>query len=344
MNKYYFRVDANDRIGIGHMMRCFAIAAELRKRRVETTFFVADRTSAAMAADAGFGYYCLNTDYNHLDLEADRLLEVMRSKDADYLLVDSYFVTENYLKKMRQAANVAYIDDIDRFIYPCDLLINYNIYADSLHYAERYAAAGLKTRFALGLSYMPLAAEYRNLQPAAHEGFRVLITTGATDSPDILGHLLAEAVRQGVNETCELVCILGRYNHHAGELTRRYAGVKNIRLLEPQKTLAGLITTCDAAVTAGGTTVYELCAGGLPCVMLTLADNQSRAAAEFAREGLIPYAGDVRSDMSGTVQRILDELRRYQGDPGLRADRSRRLRQVIDGQGAARIAEELIRL
>ena len=61
----YIRADANDKIGIGHMMRCFSIAQALRKRGTEATFFVADRSSAKMAAEAGFGYVCLNSDYDH---------------------------------------------------------------------------------------------------------------------------------------------------------------------------------------------------------------------------------------------------------------------------------------
>lgn len=342
MDKYYFRVDANDRIGIGHMMRCFSIAGEMRKRRCEATFFVADRTSAAMAADAGFGYYLLNTDYDHLDVEADRLLQVMRDKGANNLLVDSYFVTENYLKKIREVANVVYIDDIDKFIYPCDLLINYNIYADSLHYEERYRAAGLNTKFALGLDYMPLRKEYIGLAPVPHDGFRVLVTTGATDSMDICGHLLRKVMAEGLNKDCEFICILGRYNHNREALLQEFGQARNIHLIDPQKTLADLVAKCDMAVTAGGTTVYELCAGGLPSVMLTLADNQMNAARTFSERGIIPYAGDVRSGMEETIESIADAIRDYHAHPEKRAAVSERMKTVVDGRGAERIADMLI--
>ena len=57
MTKFYIRVDANDNIGIGHMMRCLSIAKAMRRRGVELTFFVADKKSAAMVAEAGFGIF-----------------------------------------------------------------------------------------------------------------------------------------------------------------------------------------------------------------------------------------------------------------------------------------------
>lgn len=338
----YIRADANDRIGIGHMMRCFSIAAALRARGTEATFFVADRSSAKMAAEAGFGYVCLNSDYDHLDLEADRLLQHMQERNVDHLLVDSYFVTESYMKRIRELARLAYIDDVNRFIYPCDLLINYNIYSENLHYRERYQAAGLSTDFALGLSYMPLRPAYVGLAHRPHEGIRILVTTGATDSCDVLGNFLQAFLERGLDRRAEVLAIVGRYNHNREALERRFGQNPAIRLLDPQPDLTQLIASCDIAVTAGGTTVYELCAGGIPSVMLTIADNQQMAAEEFDKRGLIPYAGDVRSDMAGTMMRAVDGITRYLEDPGLRQAASQKLRTVIDGAGADRIAERLL--
>ncbi len=341
---YFIRVDANDRIGIGHMMRCLCIAGALRRKGCESTFFVADKSSAALVADAGFGYVCLHSDYDHLDVESDKLLQLMRERRADNLLVDSYFVTESYLKKIRSVANVAYIDDINKFIYPCDLLIDYNIYADELDYPGRYKAAGLETSFALGLEYMPLRGSYLNIEKKPHEGLRVLITTGATDSYDVIGHILEKAVERGLDEKMELIAIVGQYNHNKDSLLARFDARKNIHLIDPQRDLVNLIASCDMAVTAGGTTVYEMCAGGLPCVMVTLADNQMRAALAFSSRGIIPYAGDVRTDMEGTMDRVISTLEEYAADADVRNAASFRMKKVVDGRGAERIAELLMNL
>lgn len=354
---YYFRVDANDNIGIGHMMRCLSIARAMRRRGQEATFFVADRNSAAMAAQNGFGYYCLNTDYDHLDVEADRFIQIIRDRDAANLLVDSYYVTENYLNKIREVTNLTYIDDINRFIYPCSLLINYNIYAESLDYERRYREAGLDTEFALGLSYMPLRDEYRDLQKKPHEGIRILITTGATDKFNVLGHILDTMMQRGLisgTETAgpagrssqenglEVAAVVGQYNHHRDALFARFGGNPQIHLLDPQPTLADLISESDIAVTAGGTTVYELCAGGLASVMLTIADNQMRAAKAFAAKGLIPYAGDVRYDINGVAEKAVDQITEYINHPAGRQAAGEKMRSVVDGRGADRLAELLI--
>ncbi len=342
---YYFRVDANDQIGIGHMMRCLSIAKAMRAQGTEATFFVADKTSAGLVADAGFGYVCLNSDYDHLDVESDKLLQIMRERVADNLLVDSYFVTESYLEKIREVANLTYIDDINKFIYPCDLLINYNIYAENLDYPGRYKEAGIDSEFALGLDYMPLRDEYMNITPKAHEGFKILATTGATDSHNVLGHLLSKMTERGLFEgenAVEITAIVGQYNHHKEALHAEFDSNPKIHLIDPQATLADLIAESDMAVTAGGTTVYELCAGGLPSVMLTIADNQMRAAKEFSKRGIIPYAGDIRDEMEETTDRIVDQIRTYQNDAALRAETSKKMKTVVDGHGAERLAKLLL--
>lgn len=339
---YYFRVDANEQIGIGHMMRCLSIAKAMRRLGTECTFFVADKASAAVVAEAGFGYVCLNSDYDHLDVECSKLLQIMRERVADNLLVDSYFVTESYLARIREVANLSYIDDINKFIYPCDLLINYNIYAEDLRYPERYREAGLSTEFALGLEYMPLRDAYLNIQPVAHEGFRVLVTTGATDSLDVLGHLLETLTTQKMTDRIEVTAIVGRYNPHGEALRARYGSDPNIHLVDPQPDLVDLIASSDMAVTAGGTTVYELCAGGLPSVLLTIADNQKRAAEKFSASGIIPYAGDVRTDMEGVCGRVADEIRACMDDPERLLQRRDRMRRVIDGHGGERLAQLLL--
>ncbi len=342
----YIRADANEKIGIGHMMRCFSIAKALRRMGTEATFFVADKTSAKMAAEAGFGYACLSTDYDHMDQEADKLLQFMRERCADHLLVDSYFVTENYLRKIREIAKLAYIDDVNKFIYPCDLLINYNIYAEQLAYPERYKAAGLDTKFALGLNYMPLRDTYVGLQHRDHAGTRILVTTGATDHLNVLGNFLRaqKAHFADAEGAPEIYGIVGRYNEHRDALREEFGDDARIHLIDPQPDLTRLIADCDIAVTAGGTTVYELCAGGIPSVMLTIADNQRMAAKEFSARDIIPYAGDVRGDMQDVMTNVITEIDLLMRNPEFAKARSEAMRQVVDGEGAERIAKALLEM
>ena len=98
----------------------------------------------------------------------------------------------------------------------------------------------------------------------------------------------------------------------------------------------------DIAITAGGTTVYELCACGTPSVCYVMADNQMPNARALAREGLMLYGGDVRQ--GHWQEEVFVRLDRLLADAGLRKEMAAGMQRLVDGKGADRIARALWRL
>lgn len=107
--------------------------------------------------------------------------------------------------------------------------------------------------------------------------------------------------------------------------------------------VASLMRQCRAAVSSAGSTVFELCAIGVPTCTFIFVDNQMTDAVYFDREGLMPYVGDFRVDPSGCAEGIVAFLKDIQtmSDSEYR-DISRRLRGIVDGRGAERIADILV--
>lgn len=107
--------------------------------------------------------------------------------------------------------------------------------------------------------------------------------------------------------------------------------------------MAALMQRCDLAVSAAGTTLCELCAAGVPTVSFTMADNQLVTARQFEACATVPYAGDVRTadNLPSVLCRTLHRLASdYEGRKSL----SSSMHRLIDGNGAGRIADALIRL
>lgn len=107
--------------------------------------------------------------------------------------------------------------------------------------------------------------------------------------------------------------------------------------------MASLMQTCDLAVSAAGTTLYELCALGIPSVSFALADNQLAAAKAFDEAGAIPWAGDIRT----APEKVMDAIRSFVTSMSLskaypaRLSAHKAMRGLVDGNGALRIAEAL---
>lgn len=339
---FYIRVDANEIIGTGHVMRCLSIAEEFRRRGEPVTFLVADSCSEKMIVSKGFQTICLDSIWNDLDKELEGLISVIKAFDIAVLLIDSYYITELYLRTVKNYTKVVYIDDLDAFIYPVDLLVNYNIYAEDLKYVARYWEAGLDTQFALGCAYAPLRAEFSNVHKKIKKKVSsILITSGGTDTYNAIGNILETLIRQSWFDKLEYYIILGRFNVHARDLEEKWGLYENIHLLTNVSNMSEYMKFSDIAITAGGVTTYELCACGIPSIMYTLADNQLQIAQMVSEKHLIPWAGDVRRDMENCMNYIILYLEEFLVSCEKRNKISRRMQETVDGNGCGRLVDRI---
>ena len=97
------------------------------------------------------------------------------------------------------------------------------------------------------------------------------------------------------------------------------------------------------AFSAGGTTLYELCAVGVPSVSYSMADNQIPGVKAFDQAGLIPWIGDIRNNPE-FFDRAIEKLLSLADDAQARREQSMKMRMAIDGAGANRIASALTQL
>ena len=336
------RADANETIGTGHVMRCLSIAEEFQRLGGKVKFIIADDRSRPMIENKGFETICLNSKWDNLDFETEKLVGTLQNNNAENLLIDSYFVTAPYLKQLSKHIFTAYIDDMYSFAYPVHLLINYNFYADIETYQNLYQSAEIKPQFLLGCDYAPLRKEFSNVRKEIHPHItKILITSGGTDRYNVAGQLLERFLSEERYCNIDFYVVLGRFNSNIEALQSMYGNHRNIHFLINIPDMDRYMKLCDIAITAGGTTTYELFASGIPSIMYTLADNQLDIAKKVSALGLIPWAGDVRKDMTLCIDNILKWIDIYLSDYQMRKEISAKMQSYIDGKGAGRIAMQL---
>ena len=110
--------------------------------------------------------------------------------------------------------------------------------------------------------------------------------------------------------------------------------------------MAALMLSCDLAVSAAGTTLYELCTLGLPSVSFIMAQNQSVSARAFAAAGAIPCAGALSENADEALKVIFQFLKDFSADNSCHKRKSaqKTMRGLVDGSGAMRIARALNQL
>lgn len=332
----YIRTDMNPTISTGHMMRCLAIADALSVKGEKVTFLLADTNAVNLLEKRGYLYRVLSTDWKDMESELPQLEGVLRQESIPRILVDSYQVTPRYLSCLQEMAWTAYIDDVNAFIYPVDGLICYANYWEKFGYRKRYS----KTELCLGMEYVPLREVFASC-PAkniSRQIERVLLLSGGSDPYDMIRRILHAIVDR--KET-EIHVICGKYYPYYEEVCRDYSEQKNIVFHRAVSNMEDYMKMADIAVSAGGTTLYELCACGTPTISYSMADNQLDNVRQFAEDGLIPYAGDAREAL--TEEKIAAILKQYGEQRMLRVEQSHRMQQMVDGNGAGRIADWLCR-
>ena len=115
------RVDANENIGTGHVMRCLSIASWIQDLNDDVFFVVADERSMRMIEEQGYQTVCLHSKWDDLDQEIEIMFKLIEEFSVSKILIDSYFVTEKYLNALRKRTAIFYIDDLNRIPYSVDI-------------------------------------------------------------------------------------------------------------------------------------------------------------------------------------------------------------------------------
>lgn len=344
MNKeVYIRVDANDVIATGHVMRCLSIAEQLRKNNVNVTFVTADNNSSDIIRDRKFLVDILNSTWNDFDKEIDIMKEYLIKNQVKLLIVDSYYITANYLNVLSEYTKIIYIDDLKKFEYNVSTVICDNPFTCASDYIRMYKNIKCP-ELLIGGRYAPLRDEF-SYHPyvVRDEVKKILITTGGTDAFNITGKLIFELKKDSKYKNIEIHVIVGRFNQHKKELVELQEKNPNIFLHENVNNISYWMRTCDIAVSAGGTTLYELCSCGIPTVCLSIADNQDETYMWERKEYML-YAGNACENIENCIENCVSNIEKYCTDFELRKKSSKRMQGLIDGLGAGRIAEYIRRM
>ena len=327
------RADANEKIGTGHVMRCLSIAHEFAELGHEVLFITSDHRGDGLVNSAGFKNICMDSEWT--EMEQEPIKDIISFYHPSLLLVDSYFVTEKYLSAVSALTRTAYIDDMNVSRWNVDYLIDYNIFGPTLDYSSY---KNTRTKLLLGPVYAPLRPEFRNMpvhiiKPVSD----IFISAGGSDPEGI-----TETLMSGICSQWSEV----HFHFVIGALNPRLSKIKslvkdNIILHINEKNMSGLMQSCDVAISAAGSTLYELCACGIPTITYTLADNQIFVAEEFQRQKIMISAGDCRRD-DRFVCHIKECLQNLISNVDLRGELSEKMQRVVDGNGAKKIAMALM--
>ncbi len=334
------RADASVAIGTGHVMRCLALAQAWHDAGGRTFFAVAGTTPGIndRLRREGFDIVSLPVSPGTRE-DWEQTAKLAAERLAKWVVVDGYSFGADFQRALiGSGLKVLFIDDnAECDYYAANLVLNQNVYADAAGYRRRAPS----TRLLLGLRYALLRKEFTQFRgrerriPSIASNF--LITMGGSDPTNLTSRVL-QALQQIDVENTNIRIAIGGSNPHRASLEKHASGISGcVELLGDVQNMAELIASADLGIAAAGTVAWEICALGLPSLLVPVADNQLRAAQELGRIGA---AIVVRSNFSLTE--ITSTLLDLMLSVPLREKISKRARALLDMNGAGRVVAEIL--
>ncbi len=332
-----FRIDANEKVASGHLMRCIAVAKECIRRGEQCIFLLAEEKETERLKENHIPYRILNTRWDDLEAETEVMRQVMKEEKLDWLVVDSYQATVSYLAYLERFVPVLYFDDMGEEIYPVSIVLHYGHWEDGKEYQKKYEGTG--TKVLTGMQYVPLRDEFMDWKQFefANDSKSILITTGATDPYNVTGKLLEACAFK--EEFClyDFEVIVGGMNQYEDALRKMSEENPHIRLHKNVRNMSEYMKKCELAVSAGGTTLFELCACQIPTVCFSFADNQREFVQEMGKRRIMCLAGDARKE-AAIGEKICERLVFLQKNDKVKKEYISNMSMLVDGHGAGRIA------
>ncbi len=331
------RCEATPVLGTGHAMRCLALAQEWLHRDGSVLFAMTapEPLLVARLRAAGVEVAVLASPAGG---RADALETAVlaRRRGAGWLVVDGPMFGAAWDAAFPGEVRLLRIDDngLTR-AFRAELLLNQNLGAAPSDYPARSGSC----RLLLGPGYVLLRPEFLAVADSgAIRGSRIVVTLGGSDPACATERVLA-ALLLPETQNVEADFIIGAANPRQAALTAAIgAHLPRLQSVVAPADLPARFARAPLAVTAGGTTLYELALLHTPMLLLCTADNQRRTCEKFAAAGAAQFAGWHAAVAPTELARMLAAM--LTDGPRCAAFAASAGR-LVDGRGASRVVEAM---
>jgi len=277
-----FRVDGSPAIGLGHLVRCIALAKMLNDD-FEITFSCKE-ISEAMASEL----FASNFRYNIIENELEFIAQL---HDKLIVVLDGYHFSADYQKQIKSCnTKLVCIDDLHEKEFVADLIINHTPSIDPQDYK-----ASPCTQFALGLDYAllrPTFLEQAKKQRTIKKIETVMICFGGSDYLNLTQTLLSIALE--FPQFKKIIVVTGSAYQTTKcliELVSSDSRIEYRHALNEHQML-DVMQEADLAIVPASGILFEVLASGCIAISGSFIENQELVYNNFKNARCIIDAGN----------------------------------------------------
>src|SRR5215217_1663979 len=279
--KIYIRVDGGNQIGLGHLVRCFALAKMIQSDFV--IIFVCQVLPDSFIheiKESKFLYIALNDEPDFFTL----------INPEDIILLDGYHFNTHYQRHIKQiGCKLICIDDIHENEFYADLIINH---APNVSIKE-YSAQPY-TKFALGLDYVLLRPTFLEKAKITREPEvikTVFVCFGGSDNKNITKYV-AEILKKDARFS-KIILVTGASYVFGEQLLVLAENDPRIKIYNAINSdlMCGLIESAQLAIVPASGILQEVLAVGVKVISGMYVENQSNIFNNYKKLNAFESAG-----------------------------------------------------
>jgi UDP-2,4-diacetamido-2,4,6-trideoxy-beta-L-altropyranose hydrolase len=294
MKNVYLRADGNPEIGLGHLIRCIALA-QMIKNDFNIHFISKFAPDEIISDILSNGFKFLKID-NESDFV--RLLNY-----RDIVIIDHYDLDTNYQKKIKSlGCKLVCIDDLHDKQFVADLIINHAPGINSSQYhAKSY------TKFALGPKFALLRPEFLKVASTSYlrsHNTKLIICFGGSD----INNLTCTSVEL-LNDNIffeEIIVITGQSYLHRNQLRKLVKPNNRLKWYENLSASQMLthMQNCQFALAPASSIAFELLSAGCTWLGGYYVENQKMIYQGFKELNCLVDLGNMNENFKSALSNI----------------------------------------
>ncbi len=304
--KVYFRADGSAQIGLGHVMRCIALA-EILSTDFSCHFIIQKPLSTIKKRilEVCIEIIELEISTNYFQ-EAQYITQVVQKKDI--IVLDGYNYGTAYQNELKKhSIKIVSIDDTFKCHFVADAVINH---APGL-IPSTYSAEST-TRFCLGFAYSLLRRPF--LEAATKDRTigkieNAFICLGGSDFNNITIKILQD-LKENNSKLYKVHIVLGGANLYKEKVKQFSETITSMKIflyenLSPVE-MVEVMKKADIGIVSASSILYEVAAVKMPVISGFYVENQLNVYKGFKELGLIYGVGDLNefTGYSDLINRI----------------------------------------
>lgn len=277
LKSIYFIVNANSKIGAGHLKRCISLANKLVNHdEITKIIFTGWITDTLLIKGLHFPYLKLRKS----EIISEFKFCNTKKGVKNYLIIDSddKDLHSTYFQELciKNNLTTVYFTVNQDFYYNCDFLINPNILALYQDYKT-----SKKTRRLFGPNYFVFNNYFQGIEITPRKKFSnsIFINFGNADPRNISYLLLECLTKVETLRKTEIHLVIGNLvkNEDLIQDIIKLSKFK-IKLYTNLKDIKSVMAKCQLAICSLGTTFWELAVMGIPSIIIPSSDREEETS------------------------------------------------------------------